>query len=91
MKVGIYNRKDVNDADNAGLKTGIRQSIDSVLDVITIILQDHYGAEPKELQQLQNDVNGYFQSVINGDVTLKEISETVKEEIKDHGPSGQDR
>jgi hypothetical protein len=89
MKVGIYTRKDINDAYNAGLKTGIRQSIDSVLDVITIILQDHYGATPEELQQLQNDVNGYFQSVIDGDVTLKEISETVKEEIKNNGPSGQ--
>lgn len=81
MKAGIYRRKDILDAYNAGLKTGIRQSLDSVLNVVTIVLQDHYGAKPDELKKLEAEVNGYFQEVIDGKVTLQEIAETKKEEI----------
>jgi hypothetical protein len=77
----IYRRKDINDAYNAGLKTGIRQSLDSVLSVVTIVLQDHYGAKPFELKQLETEVNSYFQEAIDGKITLQEITEAKREEI----------
>ena len=84
MNAGVYSRKDILDAYNAGQRTGIRQSLDRVMDIVTIVLQDHYGARPEELQQLETEVNEYFQAVLDGRVTLQEIAEVRREEISNH-------
>ena len=89
MKVGIYREADIRKAYEAGRKAGVRLSIESVLSVVTLKLQDRHGMGTEELRQLSHEVNEDFQQVLDGCVALADIIGTKHEEIdagKDSGP-----
>lgn len=81
MKAKVYTVKDILKAYENGKRAGIRLSIDSVLSVVTIKLQDKHGMSQEELQRLSHEVNADFQDVLDGRVELKEIIDTKREEI----------
>lgn len=81
MKARVYTVKDILKTYENGKKAGIRLSIDSVLSVVTVKLQDKHGMGQEELQRLSREVNADFQDVLDGRVELKEIIETKREEI----------
>ena len=81
MKAKVYTVKDILKAYENGKRAGIRLSIDSVLSVVTVKLQDKHGMSKEELQRLSHEVNADFQDVLDGRVELKEIIETKRDEI----------
>lgn len=82
MNVKIYNRTDILNSYNAGIKTGLRLSLDTVMDIVTLKLQDKHGFTVEQLKELESEVNADFNAVCSGRVSLDEIAEAKREEIK---------
>lgn len=81
MKSKIYNRTDILKSYNAGLKAGLRLSIDTVMDIVTLKLQDKHNFTIEQLKELEKEINADFDAVCSGRVSLDEIAEAVREEI----------
>ena len=81
MKAKVYTVKDILKAYENGKRAGIRLSIDSVLSVVTVKLQDKHGMTREELNRLCAEVNADFQDVLDDRVELGEIIETKHREI----------
>lgn len=81
MKARIYRESDIRKAYENGKKDGIRKSIDSILSVVALKLQDKHGMNKEELHQLEKEVNEDFESVLSDRITLDEILETKEVEI----------
>lgn len=81
MKAKIYTQRDVVKAFENGKKAGVRQSLDAVLAVVTLKLQDKHGWTKEQLNQLGAEVNSDFESVLLGRLTLNEILEAKEQEV----------
>lgn len=83
MNCHIYRKHDIDKAYERGRKDGIRLSLDAIMSVVTIKLQDKHGMDKKELNQLEKEVNGEFAEVLEDRITLDEIIEQKELEIDD--------
>lgn len=81
MNCRIYRKQDVDRAYQRGRKDGIRLSLDAIMSVITIKLQDKHGMSNEELNRLEKEVNGEFAEVLEDRITLDEIIEQKELEI----------
>jgi len=81
MNAKIYTRSDILKSYNAGMKTGLRLSIDTVMDIVTLKLQDKHEWEPDDLKKLEKEINDEFNAVCENRVSLDEIAEAKREEI----------
>lgn len=88
MKTRIYREADIRKAYEAGRKAGVRLSLDSILSVVALKLQDRHGMGAEELRQLSREVNEDFQQVLDDRLTLAEIIEAKHEEIDNGNDSG---
>jgi len=82
MNAKIYNRSDILKSYNAGMKTGLRLSLDTVMNIVTLKLQDKHSFTVEQLKQLESEVNKEFDAVCENRVSLDEIAEAKREEIK---------
>jgi len=80
MKVEIYKRKDLEKA----YRKGIKESLETIMNVVEIVLSDKHEMSNNEIAEIDEEVNKYFNEIIDGRITINEIKETVREEIS-HG------
>ena len=83
MNAKYYTISDMRKSYEQGKKQGIRLSIENIMAVITIKLQDKHGFTADQLHQLEAEVNGEFDEVLEDRITLDEILEARREEMED--------
>ena len=85
IRKNIYTKKDVDIIKkleySKGFKEGIDLSIDKTILFPLIILRDKYGFGAKRLEDFVEYLHDYMEYVSNGDLSLDDISKTLKEEV----------
>ncbi|HVI42546.1 MAG TPA: hypothetical protein VM577_17975 [Anaerovoracaceae bacterium] len=81
MKPNVYSLKDIQKSYRQGKQAGIRLSLDAILSVVTLKLQDKHGMGAEELKRLEQEVNADFEDVLEDRVSLDEIIEAKEVEL----------
>lgn len=81
MKANFFRETDIKKAYRNGFTAGVRRSLDDILNVVTLVLQDKHGWNNQQLDELEKQVNYQFDSICRGYLDFNDV-EQAREEIQ---------